>query len=97
MPKVEFGSSAEVGEGPNDSDPFEEALEDALCVFKSGDTNSDILEKNAKLVMFYIDLENEVIVGTNSEEAKEPNQDNSYGEQGAETKHPMLFNQYPLC
>jgi hypothetical protein len=34
-------------------------LEEALCVFKQGDTNSDIIEKNAKLVMFYVDLENE--------------------------------------
>jgi hypothetical protein len=59
MPKVEFGGGGTGGEG---NDPFEEALEDALCVFKSGDTNSDILEKNAKLIMFYIDLENETIV-----------------------------------
>ena len=37
-PKVEFGSGAS-----NDVD-FEEALEDALCVFKSGGVDSDILE-----------------------------------------------------
>ena len=64
MPKVEFGGG---GDGPNNgfadnSDPFEDALEDALCVFKSGDGNSDIVEKNQKLVMFMVDLENEMIV-----------------------------------
>jgi hypothetical protein len=64
MPKVEFGAS---GSGPSNgfadnSDPFEDDLEDALCVFKSGDGNSDILEKNEKLIMFYVDLDNELIL-----------------------------------
>lgn len=74
MPKVEFGHS---GSGPNsgfadNSDPFEDDLEDALCVFKSGDVNSDILEKNENLIMFYIDLENELIFNkpSNGEESK---------------------------
>jgi hypothetical protein len=48
MPKVEFGG----GEGADDSkDPFEDSLEDALCVFKSGGggpggKDTDILKEN---------------------------------------------------
>ena len=70
MPKIEgsvgAGGMASNG-GPSsgfadNSDPFEEDLEDALCVFKAGDSNVSIMEKNEKLIMFYIDLENEVIV-----------------------------------
>lgn len=44
MPKVEFG-----GGGQDDSkDPFEDSLEDALCVFKSGGgaAETDILTEN---------------------------------------------------
>ena len=64
MPKVEFGAKTE---GPttgfaDNSDPFEDDLEEALCVFKSGDGNTDILERNEKLILFYIDLENEQII-----------------------------------
>jgi len=65
MPKVEFGGPANGNPSTgfdDNSDPFEDALEDALCVFKSGDTNSDILERNANLIMFYVDLENEAII-----------------------------------
>jgi len=47
-------------------------LEDALCVFKAGDSNTDILEKNDKLIMFYIDLENELII---EKEGQEENKD----------------------
>jgi hypothetical protein len=46
----------------DESDPFENDLDEALCVFKSGDGNTDILEKNENLIMFYVDLENETIV-----------------------------------
>ena len=46
MPGVEFGSGS-TGFADN-SDPFEDDLEDAMCVFKSGDGNTDILEKNEK-------------------------------------------------
>ena len=65
MPVVE--SSAQQNGAPSTgfadtSDPFEEALDDALCVFKSGDGNSDVLERNQKLVLFNLDLENEMIV-----------------------------------
>lgn len=48
MPQVEFGANAgqpSTGFADN-SDPFEEDLDDALCVFKAGDGNQDILEKN---------------------------------------------------
>lgn len=61
MPKIE-SRSADPGPSAgfsDNSDPFEEALEDALCVFKSGDTNSDIMERNEKLILFFVDLENE--------------------------------------
>jgi len=69
MPKIEgsAGVMLKNDEGPqagfaDNSDPFEDDLEDALCVFKAGDSNKDILEKNDKLIMFYVDLENEMIV-----------------------------------
>ena len=44
-----------------------------MCVFKSGDGNTDILEKNEKQILFYVDLENEVLIDKekNPEEAKE--------------------------
>ena len=84
MPKVEFGHTES---GPSsgfadNSDPFEDALEDALCVFKSGDVNSDILEKNEKLIMFYVDLENEMIVNKPGvgEESKQERADGESGE-----------------
>ena len=76
MPKVEHGGGATGGGLPvagftDNSDPFEDDLEDALCVFKAGDSTSDALEKNAPLIMFYIDLENEQIVDKrDNEEAK---------------------------
>lgn len=60
MPQVEFGSSDKPSSGFADSsDPFEDDLDNALCVFKSGDANSDMLEKNDGLILFYVDLENE--------------------------------------
>ena len=42
-----------------DGQDLEDALNDALCVYVSGDSNQDILGKNEKLIMFYVDLENE--------------------------------------
>ncbi len=40
---VEFGA----GGGGDEKDPFEDSLEDALCVFKSGGgKDSDILKEN---------------------------------------------------
>lgn len=86
MPNVEFGNGS-TGFADN-SDPFEDDLEDAMCVFKSGDGNTDILEKNDKLILFYVDLENEEIIDkqTNPEEQKEDSG------QAGESKHPLLFN-----
>jgi len=54
--------------GGEKDDLFEEHLEDALCVFKSGGVNSDILKQNEQQIMFYMDLENEEIM--QKEEAK---------------------------
>ena len=58
-----------MGESGGEKDElFEEHLEDALCVFKSGGVNSDILKQNEQQIMFYMDLENEEIM--QKEEAK---------------------------
>ena len=43
-------------------DLFEDALEDALCVFKSGGANVDLLKENDKQILFYVDLDNEEII-----------------------------------
>jgi hypothetical protein len=99
MPKVEFGGANQgAGESgfADTSDPFEDDLEEALCVFKQGDSNADILEKNQKLVMFKVDLENEQIVDATQNNQGLPDQDNSEQEAG-DQQHPVLFNQYPLC
>lgn len=61
MPKVEFGGQ----EGADDDgDMFEDQLEDALCVFRSGANGkeTDILKENEGQLLFYIDLENETII-----------------------------------
>lgn len=60
MPKVEGSGITDGNDGG--SNPFEDALDDALCVYVSGDANQDLLHKNDKLIMFYVDLENEEIV-----------------------------------
>lgn len=90
MPQIE--SSGGGAENGGRDDLFEDALEDALCVFVSGDSNQDIIEKNKKLIMFYIDLENEQIYDENGEESKEGDM-----EMASEGKHPVLLNTYPLC
>lgn len=63
LPKVEFGGGQR---GGDDQDPFEDSLEDALCVFKSGGTgtgkDTDILKENEGQLLFYVDLENESLV-----------------------------------
>ena len=91
MPGIEFGAGNGNTGFADNSDPFEDALEDALCVFKSGDTNSDILEKNEKLIMFYVDLENELIIDKQGEESKDKNDEGDTGGQ-MESKHPVLLN-----
>lgn len=58
MPKVEYAE----GGGDEEKDPFEDSLEDALQVFKSGGgKDSDILKDNEGQILFYVDLENETI------------------------------------
>ena len=99
MPKVEFGGPGNGGPSggfADNSDPFEDDLEDALCVFKSGDGNSDIVEKNENLIMFYVDLDNEMIIDKPSKNNEE-NKTDAVEEQASESKHPVLFNQYPVC
>lgn len=93
MPKVETGGGG--GGTDGGSDPFEDDLNDALCVYVSGDSNQDILHKNEKLIMFYVDLENEEILDKKPEEEKEG--EDEVGDQVQESKHPVLLNQYPLC
>lgn len=57
---METGSK-EPGEAGEGGDPFENSLEDALQVFKSGGGDADILKDNENQIMFYMDLENEAI------------------------------------
>jgi len=69
MPNVEFGAG---GSGfADNSDPFENELDDALNVFKSGDDNNDIITNNANLIMFYVDLEEEQFINKDGEENKD--------------------------
>ena len=99
MPQIEGSAGMNGGTGlpasgfAYNSDPFEDDLEDALCVFKAGDSNKDIMEKNEKLIMFYVDLENEQILNSNEENKNGGEEDQ---EQVGDSKHPVLLNQYPL-
>ena len=60
--------SRENGGGEEADNLFEDHLEEALCVFKSGGVNSDILKQNEKQILFFLDLENEEVV--NKEEVE---------------------------
>lgn len=82
-PKVEFRDQAK-----EDLD-FEDALGDALCVFKSGGVDSDLLEQNDKQILFYLDLENETIV-EKDKATQSPN--DSEDPEDRPNFHPMLFN-----
>lgn len=65
MPGVEFGAG---GTGfADNSDPFENELDDALNVFKSGGENNDIIKNNENLVMFYVDLDEEQFIEKHKE------------------------------
>lgn len=72
LPKVEFGG----GGFDDDKDPFEDSLEDALCVFKSGGNgkDTDILKENEACLLFYVDLDNETII-EKGDQAKGENDD----------------------
>lgn len=97
MPKIETGGGIQNGD-KSESDPFEDALNDALCVYVSGDSNQDILEKNKHLIMFYVDLENEEILDSNpAEQTKQSEEDGGGGDAPQNGGHPVLLNQYPLC
>jgi hypothetical protein len=65
-------------------------LEDALCVFKSGGVDSDILEQNEKQILCYLDLDNEGIVDKVTA-TKQRNADLSEGAESSKL-HPVLFN-----
>ena len=46
---------------------FDAALDDAaMCVFKSGGVNEDLLDSNDPQILFYLDLDNECIVDKQS-------------------------------
>ena len=94
MPKVEFGGGAATDE----KDPFEDSLEDALCVFKSGGggKDTDILKENEAQLLFYVDLDNETIIDKSQQEG-ESHADLDDEEAASESKHPVLLNQYPIC
>lgn len=89
MPKVE----TEKGDSKDDSkDLFEGELDDALCVFKSGGANSDILKENESQILFYVDLDNEAIL---DKEKVKKSKDKETVDEDDEIKgevHPMLFN-----
>lgn len=57
-----FGKKQEVEGEEEKDDLFEEALEDALCVFKSSGANTDLLSQNEKQILFYVDLDEEEII-----------------------------------
>lgn len=104
MPVVNFGrGEGEPGNGADGDanadkdDLFEDALDSALQVFKSGGANTDLLKENEGQILFYVDLENEeIITKAKYEDSKQDDDDD--GERALDEKpHPMLFNQYPLC
>jgi len=103
VPKVEFG-----GGGQDDSkDPFEDSLEDALCVFKSGagaGKDTDILKENEAQLLFYVDLDNETVIDKSDAANKEKGEGGEADEEDVDedeeivnSKHPVLLNQYPIC
>ena len=76
----------------NASKDFEEALDDALCVFKSGGANTDLLADNEAQILFYVDLENEEVI-SKEKYLEENKKDDEDGEGAIDEKpHPMLLN-----
>lgn len=97
---MEFGG----GSGGDESkDLFEDSLEDALCVFKSGagaGGNTDILKENEQQILFYVDLENEAIIDKTGSVGADNNGgtgEEDLEDEVQESKHPVLLNQYPVC
>ena len=65
-------------------------------MYVTGDETQDFINKNEKLILFYVDLENEEIVEKQASQHKMV--DEGEGEDEAhQSKHPILLNQYPLC
>ena len=95
-PAVNFNQKPEGSQNDAENDDFEKALDDALCVFKSGGANTDLLADNEAQILFYVDLDNEEVISKDKYlEEKKGEED---GEQEIEEKpHPMLLNQYPIC
>lgn len=93
MPKVEFGGSMGADDG---KDPFEDELEDALCVFKSGGggqgKDTDILKENEAQLLFYVDLDNETIVDKSDTDRQGDAADLDDEEAASQSKHPVLLN-----
>ena len=89
LPKVEFGGTHD----DDSKDLFEDSLEDALCVFKSGagGKDADILKENEGQILFYIDLENENIVEKFEKKQQQQEEDDLENEVEG-TKHPVLLN-----
>jgi hypothetical protein len=97
-----FDSYVEIGEGGEGFMPpaveqkgctgeeadtlFEDHLEDALCVFKTGGINNDILEQNEKQILLYINFEEEEVVDKAKYMQHEAKDDKIEG------CHPVLFN-----
>ena len=91
MPKVESEKRSDAFDSEA-KDLFEDELEDALCVFKSGGANSDILKENDAQILFFVDLDNEEIIekekmAKRKEKAVVDEDDEIKGE-----THPVLFN-----
>ena len=81
--------------GSSGEETFEDVLEDALCVFKSGGTDADLLAQNDKQILFYLDLDNECIVDKATANKRLSGQ---MSEDDVDSKlHPIMLNQYPLC
>lgn len=98
MPSVNFAEKQTTsGTDNKEDDMFEKSLDDALCVFKSGGANTDLLADNEAQILFYVDLDNEEII-TKQKYAEEHKGDDGDGEGAIDEKpHPMLLNQYPIC
>ena len=85
LPAVEFGGKNDSGQDDG-KDLFEDQLEEALCVFKTGGANSDLLEENANQILFYLDLDNEEVVQEKKDTARDADDSNDV------KMHPVLFN-----
>ena len=56
-----------------------------------------MLKENEAQILFYVDLENEEVIGKEQMEDSKDDADEDGEREIGERPHPMLFNQYPLC